>query len=110
MEARPQREDGSARRRRCGFTYAALVGWILTLDAWFQGPLLGGRAGRGTAALLLLAVAVLVLVSAGRGAAGAAVTDRFGWAVAGMLLVATVVRLPALAAPGSVISSDSAVA
>ena len=44
-----------------------------------------------------------------RGAAAAA-DRRFSLAVVGMLVLATLVRLPALRAPGSLVSSDSAVA
>ena len=89
------------------WTYAALVGWVLAVDAWFQGPLLGGRVPPAAGAVVLL----VVLVALGARAASARARPRaFLLLVAGMLLLATLVRLPALAAPGSLISSDSAVA
>jgi hypothetical protein len=88
--------------------YAALLAWGLSLDVWFEGPLLGGRVppALGAGALALLAALALW-----RGWRRGPRWDRtFAWAVAGMLLLATLVRLPALRAPGSLVSSDSAVA
>jgi hypothetical protein len=93
--------------------FVALAAWVLAADAWFQGPLLGGRVPPAAGAWLLavLALAVLALATRERGVRHAAPRSRsFLWAVAGMLLLATLVRLPALRAPGSLISSDSAVA
>jgi hypothetical protein len=88
--------------------FAALAVWVIAADAWFEGPLLGGRAPPAWGAWLLAALAVAGLARGGRHAARCA--RSFLWAVSGMLLLATLVRLPALRAPGSLISSDSAVA
>jgi hypothetical protein len=83
--------------------------WVLGVDAWFHGPILRDRLGPLAALVLLLAAAV-----AAAWAHGAPESRRptrgFALAVAGACLLATLVRLPALAAPGSLISSDSAVA
>jgi hypothetical protein len=105
MERDPRRED--ARRK---LAYAALAVWVLTLEAWFQGPILGGRVPVFAAApLLALLVGILVVRHRAR-ADRRAVDRRFAVAVAGMLVLATLVRWPALLAPGSLVSSDSAVA
>jgi hypothetical protein len=105
MERDPPREGG---RRK--LAYAALAVWVLTLEAWFQGPILGGRLPIAMAAPLL-AVVVAVLVLRHRSRAEPRTGDRpFALAVAGMLVLATLVRWPALMAPGSLVSSDSAVA
>ena len=103
---------GDAPPRRGGrWTFAALVLWVLASDAWFQGPLLGGRVPPAVGAWLILALVVVVAVRTVRRASGArSRTGAFVVTVAGMLLLATLVRLPALMAPGSLISSDSAVA
>ena len=85
----------------------ALAAWVLAVDAWFEGPLLGGRVPPAAGAWLLAAAIAAVLLRAPR----LVPRERsFTWAVAGMLLLATLVRLPALRAPGSLVSSDSAVA
>ena len=90
--------------------YVALAVWVLLLDAWFQGPILGRRVPI-LAAVPLLAVLVAILVVRHRSRAVPRVVDRrFALAVSGMLLLATLVRVPVLRAPGSLISSDSAVA
>jgi 4-amino-4-deoxy-L-arabinose transferase-like glycosyltransferase len=100
--------DREGNRRR--LAYAALALWILLLDAWFQGPILGGRAPIGLAGPLFL-VLVVVLVVRHRSRVVRKPVDRsFALAVAGMLVLATLVRWPALRAPGSLVSSDSAVA
>ena len=105
MADAPDRE-GSRRK----LAYAALALWILVLDVWFQGPILGGRAPVGRAGPLLLLL-VVVLVARHRSRAVQKPVDRsFALAVAGMLVLATLVRWPALRAPGSLVSSDSAVA
>src|SRR5687768_15093300 len=89
--------------------YAFLGLVVLLLDAWFQGPLLGGRVG-------VLAAVPLALAAAAVGGAAARrrpppVPDRRLVAlVVAVLALATVIRLPALFAPASLISSDSAVA
>ena len=92
--------------------YVVLGLWVLTVDAWFQGPVLGAWAGPRAA--IPLAVALLALAGweiARRPRPAAAADDRrFLLAIAIVALLATLVRLPALAAPASVISSDSAVA
>jgi len=94
--------------------YVVLGLWVLTVDAWFQGPIVGRWAGPGAA--IPLAVALLALIGweiarRPRPAEAVAADDRrFLLAVAVVALLATLVRLPALAAPASLISSDSAVA
>jgi hypothetical protein len=107
MDATPAAAPAPPRLGR-RWTYAALAAFALAADAWFEGPLLGGRVAPALGAWLLLA-AVLVAV------ARAAPTLRrkpsaFVVAMAAMLALATLVRLPAIRAPGSLISSDSAVA
>jgi hypothetical protein len=97
-------------RRGRRWAYAALGGWVLAVDAWFQGPLLVGRAGPAFGAGLVLAVLLALAVGAARRFSARGLPAAFGLLVAGMLLLATLVRLPALVAPGSLISSDSAVA
>ncbi|HVR69331.1 MAG TPA: hypothetical protein VMT87_00685 [Vicinamibacteria bacterium] len=88
--------------------YAALGGWVLAADAWFQGPLLGGRVGASLGAWLLLAVLVVSVVRAVP--KGRPRPSLFVLTVTAMLFLATLVRLPAILAPGSLITSDSAVA
>jgi hypothetical protein len=90
--------------------YAALVAWVLLLEAWFQGPILGRRVPIMAAAPLLAVLVAILLVRHRSRAVPRAVDRRFGLAVSGMLLLATLVRIPVLWAPGSLISSDSAVA
>ena len=86
--------------------------WVLTVDAWFEGPIVGRWTGPGAA--LPLAIALLAVVGweiARRPRPAAAPDDRrFLLAVAVVAMLATLLRLPALAAPASLISSDSAVA
>jgi len=101
--------DAATRAGRGAAAACALALWVLGLDAWFHGPILHDRLGPPGAFLLLLA-AVVAAVTALRAAGGPHMTRAFAAAAAGVCLVATVVRLPALAAPGSLISSDSAVA
>jgi hypothetical protein len=98
---------GTARRRIA--TASALALWVLGLDAWFHGPILHDHLSAPAALLLLLAGAGTALVAL-RAGGGLRLTRGFAVAAAGMCLLATVVRLPALAAAGSLISSDSAVA
>lgn len=94
--------------------YVVLGLWVLTLDAWFEGPIVGRWSGPGLAvplAVALLAVAGWELARRPRRDEAAAADDRrFLVSVAVVALLATLVRLPALAAPASLISSDSAVA
>lgn len=94
--------------------YVVLGLWVLTADAWFEGPIIGGRAGPWAALLPALALVGLAGWAVARRlrAAGEEAADdrRFLSAVALVALLATLVRLPALAAPASLISSDSAVA
>ena len=99
---------GTARRRAA--TGIALALWVVGLDAWFHGPLLHDHVGPLAALLLLVA-------AAGAGATALAASPRriapstgLAAGAAAVVLLATLVRLPALAAPGSLISSDSAVA
>jgi hypothetical protein len=90
--------------------YLALAVWVLLLEVWFQGPILGGRVPLA-AAVPLLAVLIAILVIRHRSHAVARAPDRgFAVAVLAMLVLATLVRVPVLRAPGSLISSDSAVA
>jgi hypothetical protein len=98
---------GTARRRIA--TACALALWVLGLDAWFHGPILHDHLSAPAALLMLLAGAGAALV-APRARRGRHLTRGFALGAAGVCLLATVVRLPALAAPGSLISSDSAVA
>src|SRR5918994_1363231 len=110
MDVEPAAGDAPP-RRGSRWTFAALVLWVLAADAWFQGPLLGGRVPPAVGAWLMLALVVVVAVRTVRRASGArSRTGAFVVTVAGILLLATLVRLPALMAPGSLISSDSAVA
>jgi hypothetical protein len=94
--------------------YVVLGLWVLTVDAWFEGPLVGAWAGTRAAIPLALALGALVGWEVARrprpDVAAAADDRRFLLAVAVVALLATLVRLPALAAPASLISSDSAVA
>jgi hypothetical protein len=94
--------------------YVVLGLWVLVVDAWFEGPLLGRWAGPLAAlplALALLAVAGWAIARRPRFAEGVGAEDRrFLLAATVVALLATLVRLPALAAPASLISSDSAVA
>ena len=94
--------------------YLVLGLWVLTVDAWFQGPLVGRWAGPLAAipfAVALLAFAGWEIARRPRPAEAATPDDRrFLLAIAVVALLATLVRLPALAAPASLISSDSAVA
>jgi hypothetical protein len=92
--------------------YLVLGLWIATVDAWFQGPVVGRVAGPLAAVPLGVALVAAVLwARAGQPRSPATGGDRrFMLAVAGVALLATLVRLPALAAPASLISSDSAVA
>jgi hypothetical protein len=107
MDVEAAAVQAPARRGR-RWTYAALACWWFAVEAWFQGPLLGGRVRPWAGAWVLLAALIGLGVRAVRG--GRLRASPFAFAVAGMLAVATLVRLPALRAPGSLISSDSAVA
>jgi hypothetical protein len=92
--------------------YALLGLWILTVDAWFQGPIVRPLAGPLAAVPLALALVALAGWEIARGPRPVADRDarRFALAVLAIALVATLIRLPALNAPASLISSDSAVA
>jgi hypothetical protein len=86
-----------------------LVLWVLLADVWFQGPILGARVGLGLSIPLAVALVATAAIAATRRRHGG--PDRsFAITVAAMLLLATLVRLPALIAPAGLISSDSAVA
>jgi hypothetical protein len=87
---------------------AALALWVLLVDAWFRGPLLGRFAGPTTAGVLAALLLVVVAVSVARSRERWP-DRRFALIVASMLALATLVRLPALLVPSSVISGDSAV-
>jgi hypothetical protein len=95
-------------RWRAGLSCACGLLWLVLVEGWFHGPS-GLRFGpRVAAALLSLLVAGLVVLVVGRRRPP---VDRPQWlAIALVLTVATLVRMPAFLAPGSVISSDSAVA
>ena len=86
--------------------------WVVLVDAWYGGPLVGRWTGPWAA----LPAAAALLVALGLWFRDRAPADpgpdrrRFALALLGVALVATLVRLPALAAPASLISSDSAVA
>ena len=83
------------------------------VDAWFAGPIVGRWPGPAAAIPLLIALAAVVGSHAARRVRTVTLTAddrRFLAAAAIVALVATLVRLPALAAPASLISSDSAVA
>jgi hypothetical protein len=101
--------DAARTARRRIATACALALWVLGLDAWFHGPILHDLLSAPTALLLLLAGAGAALIAL-RAGGGRRRARGFAVAAAGACLLATVVRLPALAAPGSLISSDSAVA
>jgi hypothetical membrane protein len=89
----------------------ALALWVLLLEAWFRGPVLGRFAGAGVAAILVAALAVAVGLHLSASRAGKPAVDRaLALVVLATLAAATLVRLPALAAPAGLISSDSAVA
>jgi hypothetical protein len=90
--------------------YAALAVWVLLLETWFQGPILGRRVPIVAAAPLLAVLVAILVVRHRSRVAPRGVDPRFALAVSGMLLLATLVRIPVLRAPGSLISSDSAVA
>src|SRR5688500_19881228 len=98
---------GSSRR------YVVLGLWVLVVDAWFRGPIIGRWLGAAAAIPLLIALIAVTGSHAARRLRSATLTPddrRFVGAVAAVALLATLVRLPALAAPASLISSDSAVA
>jgi hypothetical protein len=101
-------QPSPSRRWRTGLGVVCALVWLVLVEGWFHGPS-GLRFGpRLAAVLLVLLVAGLVALSASRNRQSA---DRREWlAVAGVLAFATLVRMPAFLAPGSVISSDSAVA
>jgi hypothetical protein len=83
-----------------------LLLWVVLLEAWFQGPLLGRWLGPRSA----LVIALVVLGAAAARLRRCRPDLRFVALVAAALALATLVRWPALAAPASLISSDSAVA
>ncbi|HEV8255302.1 MAG TPA: hypothetical protein VGQ78_11120 [Vicinamibacteria bacterium] len=87
-----------------------LLLWILLLEAWFQGPLLGRWLGRRSALVLAALVLGVVAARAAMALRRRRPDRRFIALVASVLALATLVRWPALKAPASLISSDSAVA
>jgi hypothetical protein len=97
--------------------YVALALWVALVDVWFHGPLSGG-AGPPWVALLLAAALGVALVAAGRAWRAGTITPADGVShapasvavVVAALVVASLVRLPALANPDGLISSDSAIA
>ena len=137
MDVEPAAREAPPRGGR-RWAYAALLLWVVAADVWFQGPFLGDRVPPSVAPWLLLALAALILVALapirafGARSGASPLPGRDGltparpadgrpdaerraphfaiMATAGMLVLATLVRLPALVAPGSLISSDSAVA
>jgi hypothetical protein len=89
--------------------YALLALWALLADAWFGGPLFGTHHPWTAVLLAVALVAGAAALAWTRRAALAGVDRRLVGAVAALLALATIVRLPALLAPYSVISGDSAV-
>ena len=87
-----------------------LLLWVPLLEAWFQGPLLGRWLGRRGAAVLAALLVVLLLARGVAALRRRRPDRRFAVLVAAAFALATLVRLPALMAPASLISSDSAVA
>ena len=88
--------------------YAALALWTLLADAWFHGPIFGARGGPWVVIALALLLAFAITAAVRRGADRGA--DRPpALAIAGLLLLATIVRLPALLNPAGVITGDSAI-
>ena len=103
--------DAATTPRRRAAVASALVLWVVGVDAWFHGPILHDRLSAPAALLLLLAAAVAALAARRAGGGSRVVAERGLVAAAlAVCVLATLVRLPALAAPGSLISSDSAVA
>jgi hypothetical protein len=92
--------------------YAVPGLWVLTVDAWFGGPIVGRWTGPLAAVPLAAGLLGFMAWEIARRPRPAEAADdrRFLLAVAVVALLATLVRLPALAAPASLISSDSAVA
>jgi hypothetical protein len=89
---------------------AALALWIVLLEVWFQGPVLGGRLSSRAAIVPALALAFLGL-RAVTGLLPALRRERpLVLAVAAALVLTIVVRIPALLWPAGLLSSDSAVA
>jgi hypothetical protein len=101
-------------REPAPWRYVVLALWVVMVDAWFQGPLTGRWTGPRAAIPAALALGAVAAIGGGlrRRDSRRVEADRrrLVLAVAGVALVATLVRLPALAAPASLISSDSAVA
>jgi len=89
--------------------YAALVLWTLLADAWFRGPIFRHRGGPGIATLIGAVLVVVVVAALLRRKEGLALDRRFTAVAGGLLLLATLVRLPALFNPSGVITGDSAV-
>ncbi len=101
--------DAATKPGRGAAAATALALWVLGVDAWFHGPILRDRLGVPVAVLLLVAAAAAGVV-ARRGADRPRFDSGLAAAALAACLLATLVRLPALAAPGSLVSSDSAVA
>lgn len=83
--------------------------WVALADAWFRGPFFADRAGPTVLIGLGAAFLGCLLVRARR-APWLGGDRAFRRGVLAMVLLCTLVRLPALLAPGSSISSDSAIA
>src|SRR5688572_12777766 len=100
------------RREPLPWRYVAPALWVVLVDAWYGGPLVGRWAGPWAALPVAAVLLGVALVAWKQRAPREPDPDRrrFALAVLGVALVATLVRLPALAAPASLISSDSAVA
>jgi hypothetical protein len=100
------------RREPLPWRYVVPALWVVLVDAWYGGPLVGRWTGPWAALPAAAALAGAAVAAWRLRAPRAPDPDRRGFAVAvlGVALVATLVRLPALAAPASLISSDSAVA
>ncbi len=91
------------------FAWLVPLLWIALVEVWFQGPLARTHVPLGLAAPLALAVTVLG-VAALRPLWNSDGAVACGREIGLVMVVATLVRLPALAEPGGLISSDSAVA
>lgn len=89
---------------------AAGLLWVVLLEVWFQGPVLGGLVPRRAAWLPWLVLAALAVRAVLAARPAARPFRSLGLSILGVLVLTTAVRLPALTAPAGLLSSDSAVA
>ena len=92
-----------------GLLVAGLL-WVVLIEVWFQGPVLGGILPRRAAWLPFLSILALCGYAAFVALPRARAFRTLGLAVTCVLALAILVRLPALIAPAGLLSSDSAVA